>query len=169
MGVFYDYYRAASRDAAVAEPLAPRAVQEPEHPMFDAVDAKWIDPHLKLGALVALITDVPYTVDLVDSVSLCPPSEGAPKSMEEWESLPEDSPYSQGPWIEELPVLVRDALANVDDSRLPEIARQWAQDDEFRNWSPEDKDYLLTLTKELVDLARRAKSDDQMLYCWMSL
>ncbi|MEU7889295.1 hypothetical protein AB0B54_27655 [Microbispora bryophytorum] len=133
------------------------------------MDAKWIDPHLKLGTLIALMTGVPYTVDLVASMSVYPPPQGAPKSMEEWESLPEDSPYAEGPWIEELPVLVRDALADVDDSRLPEITRQWAQHDEFRDWSPVDKDNLLTLAKELVDLARRAKSSGQMLYCWISL
>lgn len=137
--------------------------------MFDAVDAKWIDPHLKLGMLVALMAGVPYTVDLVESESVYPPPQGAPKSMEEWESLPADSPYAQGPWIEELPLMVRDVLADVDDARLPEIARQWAQADEFRNWSPADKDFLLTSTKELVDLARRAKSDEQLLYCWCSL
>jgi hypothetical protein len=37
----------------------------------------------------------------------------------------EDSPWLEGPWAEDLGVFFRDAFANVDDARLPEICEQW--------------------------------------------
>ncbi|GIH22278.1 hypothetical protein Aph01nite_05880 [Acrocarpospora phusangensis] len=166
MGVLYDYYRAAGRDAAIADPENPRAVDEPERPVFDAVDAKSIDPHVAFGQLVALAAGVPYSIDLIDSVMLYPPPEGAPQSDEEWESLPEDSPYLDGSWIAELPVMARDALADLDDSRVPEVAGRWSEAEEFKSWSPEDRRHLFALTEQFVGLARRAKADDQLLYCW---
>ncbi|MFI6604034.1 hypothetical protein ACIBHX_48055 [Nonomuraea sp. NPDC050536] len=92
-----------------------------------------------------------------------PPPEGAPKNEDEWLALPEDSPYREGPEIEELSVSVRDALAEVDDVRLPEVAQRWM--DESLS-SLYDADYALDLVKEFVALARRAKESDQMLYCW---
>jgi hypothetical protein len=164
MGVHYEYYRAKGREAAVAEPEAPRVVGEPGLNVFDAVETKWWDPQGVLGQLIALIRGVPFTQDLVDSVDLYPPPEGAPQSDEELEALPEDSPYLYGPNIEELPVTVRDTLAHADDTRLPEIAGQLAKIDTFIG-APHTEEVLM-LIKELVGLARRAKENDQMLYCW---
>ncbi|WP_431894293.1 hypothetical protein [Nonomuraea sp. bgisy101] len=158
----YDYYRAADRQAAVVHPDSGRAGRS--NPAFDAVDAKWIDPGLVLGQLVAFIRDVPYSVGLVETVALYPPPEGAPKSLEEWEALSEDSPYHEGPWIEELPADLRDALAGVPDDRLAGLAERWRQIEEF--FTPPDAGYLTTLITELRGLARRAQAEEQMIYCW---
>ncbi|WP_406319631.1 hypothetical protein OHA77_20055 [Streptosporangium sp. NBC_01639] len=167
--MLYDYYRAANRDAATSRPELGRAVAEhlPGEPVFDAVDAKGIDPGVGLGKLVGLIRGVPWSVDLTQSVSVYPPPEGAPQSEEEWESLPEDSPYLEGPGIEELPAAVRDTLADIDDARLPEIAGRWAEIEEFTTYGSVDSEYLLTVAEELVGLARSAKDNDQLLYCWL--
>ncbi|GAA2664994.1 hypothetical protein GCM10010412_040940 [Nonomuraea recticatena] len=162
MGVLYDYYRAADRQAAMAEPDRGRA--ESGSPSFDAVDAKGIDPVVILGQLVALIRDVPYDLDLVRTITLYPPPEGGPQSLEEWEALPEDSPYKEGPGIEELPADVRDSLAGVPDARLADLAERWGQIEEF--FGRPDEGYLTTLMGELRELAQRAQAEEQMIYCW---
>ncbi|GAA3569415.1 hypothetical protein GCM10022419_057890 [Nonomuraea rosea] len=162
MGVFYDYFRAADRHAAVAKPDYPRAVEKPllGIPAFDAVETKWLAPWGSLADLIALIRNVPCTHDLVQTVDLYPPPEDAPKTDEEWDALPEDSPYFAGPGIEELSADVRDSLADVPDERLIELGRQWAADDDS------DPRQLSRLIAELRDLARRARSEEQLLYCW---
>ncbi|RVX46889.1 hypothetical protein EDD27_9802 [Nonomuraea polychroma] len=74
----------------------------------------------------------------------------------------EDSPYLDGPQIDELSASARDALAEVDDSRLFEVARRWTMEPlcPFRDGD------VLDVVEELVALARRAKESDEMLYCW---
>ncbi|GLX00547.1 hypothetical protein [Microtetraspora sp. NBRC 16547] len=171
MGVFYEYYRAADREAAVVQPGCPRVVADPsrEFPAFDVVETKWIEPKVILGQLVAFIGDADFSLDLVGMVTLYPPPEGAPKSEEEWAALPEDSPYVEGPGIEELTVNVRDVLAGADDARLPLVAERWSKIEELSHFGPDDGAYMLSLVGDLVELARRAKASDEMLYCWSSL
>ncbi|WP_344831065.1 hypothetical protein [Nonomuraea dietziae] len=146
----------------MAEPDRGRA--ESGSTAFDAVDAKGIDPVVILGQLVALIRDVPYDLDLVRTITLYPPPEGGPKSLDEWEALPEDSPYKEGPGIEELPADVRDSLAGVPDARLADLAERWGRIEEF--FGRPDEGYLTTLMGELRELAQRAQAEDQMIYCW---
>jgi hypothetical protein len=171
MGAFYEYYRAADRETAIVRPEHSRMIADPSRgvPEFDVVETKWIDPAVILGRLVAFIGEVDFSADLVDTVPLYPLPEGAPQSDEEWDALPEDSPYLEGPGIDELPVNARDLLAGADDSRLPAVAERWAKIEEFSYFSSVDGGYTLSLVEELVGLARRAKKDDQMLYCWMCM
>jgi hypothetical protein len=168
MGVFCDYYRAANRQAATEKPDSPRAVEKPMPgvPTFDAVDAKWIDPGVMLGQLIALVRDVAFSLDLVQTITVYPPPEGAPATMEEWEALPEDSPYKDGPGIEELPADVRDTLAGIPDSRLDELVEHWEQIEEFADVPPADG-YLLEVLTGLRGLAQRAQEEDQAIYCWI--
>lgn len=51
MGVFYEYYRAADRETAIVQPEHSRVIADPSRrtPEFDAVETKWIDPHVILG------------------------------------------------------------------------------------------------------------------------
>ncbi|MFI6392300.1 hypothetical protein [Nonomuraea sp. NPDC050540] len=169
MGNFYDYYRAPDRDAAVVRPDMPRAIDNSVRhaPVFDSVDAKWIDPQIILGQLIAFVRDVPFTLDLVSTAVLYPPPEGAPRTVEELDALPESSPYREGPEIDELTSDVRDTLAGIPDERLAELGQQWAQVEEFIG-TP-DPEYLATLIEELRGLARRAQDEQQMIYCWMSI
>ncbi|GAA2292657.1 hypothetical protein GCM10010149_45450 [Nonomuraea roseoviolacea subsp. roseoviolacea] len=171
VGVFYDYYRAADRAAAIVQPEHSRDVADASLgvPEFDVVVTKWIDPVVVLGQLVAFAGQVDYAVGLVGIVELYPPPEGAPRSDEEWDALPEDSPYREGPGIMELSAQTRDMLAGVDDARLPMLAEQWAAIEEFSHFTDDDDGYMLSLTKDLVGLARRARENDQLLYCWCCL
>ncbi|GAA0382083.1 hypothetical protein Acor_52620 [Acrocarpospora corrugata] len=104
---------------------------------------------------------------MYDLVSLYPPPEGAPETDEEWDALPEDSPYLEGPEIAELPDLVRDALAEIGEERVAQLAVQWAQIEEFHGYA--DPEALTTVLRDLRDLAQRAQKEDQMIYCWICL
>ncbi len=164
MGVLYDYYRATSRQAAVVKPEKSRVV----NPAWDVVDAKGIDPVVILGQLIAFIRDVPYDMDLVRPIGVYPPPESAPRTEEEWEALPEDSLYLDGPDIDELPAHVRDSLASVPDDRLDELVEQWGRIEEFST-HPADDGYLLEVLTGLRALAQRAQKEDELIYCWISL
>ncbi|GGT22148.1 hypothetical protein GCM10010176_078340 [Nonomuraea spiralis] len=170
MGIFYDYYRAADRRAAAEKPEIPRAVEKPVRggPAFDAVDAKGIDPEMILGRLIALAREIPFSFDLVQTSTVHPPPEGAPATMEEWEALPDDSPYKDGPGIEELSPDVRDTLADIPDDRVDVLVEQWEHIEEFANIPPGDG-YLLETLTGLRDLARRAQKENELLYCWIGL
>lgn len=164
-----EYYRAADREAALMDPERPRIIDGPgEAPMFDAVDAgAGITPENEFCQLIALVLGEPYSTDLVGLTYLYPPPEGAPRSPEEADALPEGSPYLEGPGIAEFAVRVRDALAAVEDDRLPALAARWSEIEEFQVYGDTGPQDLLPLIKEFVGLARRAKEHDQRLYCWM--
>jgi hypothetical protein len=171
MGICYEYYRAEDRETALVDPERSRmdVMSSSGLPGFDVVETKWICPEVVLGQLVAFIAEVDFSLELVQTADLYPPPEGRPKSGEEWDALPDDSPYREGPGIDELPVYARDVLAGMDDSRLPAIARRWGTIEGFSRFTADDGTYLLSLTEELVGLARRAKDSGQMLYCWICL
>ncbi|MET9067718.1 hypothetical protein [Streptosporangium sandarakinum] len=171
MGVFYEYYRAADRAAAIVRPEHSRESADASRgvPEFDVVVTKGIDSEVVLGQLIAFAGHVDYRLGLAETVVLYPPPEGAPRSDEEWDALPEGSPYLEGPGIMELSAKARDMLADVDDARLPTLAEQWAAIEEFSHFTDDDDGYMLSLTRDLVDLARRARENDQLLYCWFCL
>jgi hypothetical protein len=164
MGVEFDYFRSPEAKTAkqaidrLGGPLFPE-------PAFDGVEAKWIDPCVKLGKLVALIRGVPYELDMVRTIGVWPLPESAPKTEEEYDALPDDSPWKDdGPLLEELDVQTRDTLASVDDGQVPALAAQWVQIEEFHNAA--DLEYMRSLIQELVDLARRARNSGDQLFCW---
>ncbi|WP_219506017.1 hypothetical protein [Nonomuraea ceibae] len=170
MGVFYDYYRAVDRESAVLRPDSPRAVTNPmaDAPLFDAIAAKWIDPVVILGKLVALAKGIPFDSDSTQTVTVYPAPDGAPTTDEEWDALPETSPYLEGPNIEELPVDVRDTLATIPSADLNDIVQQWEQIEEFARMPPA-AGYLLEVITGLRGLAQRAQKADQMIYCRISV
>jgi hypothetical protein len=152
MGVLFDYFRAPDAKTAA------RAMELPGGPLlpeaaFDGVEAKRIDPRVVLGQLVAFIRGVPWDVNLVRTVLVWPP--------------PGTDPGTAETWLEELNLEVRDALAAVDDARLPVLADQWARIEEFHRRV--DTDVALSLIKDLVGLARRARDGGDRLYCWSCL
>ncbi|MFF3437934.1 hypothetical protein [Streptosporangium sp. NPDC002721] len=134
MSVFCEYYRAVDRAAATVQPDRSRVIDDPEYGVagFDAVETKWVDPRVILGQLVAFVGGVDFFLGLVDTVPLYPSyPDPAPQTDEEWDALPEDSPYLGGAAIDELPVNARDILAGADDSSLPAVAERWAKIEEF--------------------------------------
>ncbi|MGV9779259.1 hypothetical protein [Streptosporangium sp. NPDC003464] len=168
---FYEYYRAADRETAIIQPEHGRVIADPAKygvPEFDAMETKWLDPSITLNELVALIADVDLSTELVATMRLYPSSypDPFPQTDEEWDALPEDSPYLSDVSIEELSMNVRDLLAGADDAHLPRVVERWAKSEQFSYFSSADLKYLMPVAKDLIGLSRRAKEHGQQLYCW---
>jgi hypothetical protein len=58
-------------------------------------------------------------------------------------------------------------LAAADASQLAETARPWSQTDEFLGQG--DAEILGSLLQQLSGLAQRAVSNDEQVYCWLSV
>jgi hypothetical protein len=161
MGQFSDYFRAA--DAEIAS-LA--IASGPQDCGFDTVEAKGIPPDVVLSQLIAFIRKMPWSPVIAPTRLLWPPEKTGPTSKI-YERLPENSPLRDGPFLQELSGETRDALASVDNARLPELAAQWARIEEMSSlW---DEDSLLELLNELVDLASSAQKAGDQLYCRSTL
>lgn len=157
VGLLTDYFRAPDATTAAvvggpdwSGPLFPPDGTEP----FDGVEAKWIDPYVVFGKLVALIRDVPFDLDLVEPIWVWPPEE-------EMDYAPESAVVQFGDDV-------RDLLASVSPERIPELAAQWARIEEF-SWTSDgqgDVDYLGAVVTGLVALSQRAQAAGEHLYCW---
>ncbi|ADD43381.1 hypothetical protein [Stackebrandtia nassauensis] len=164
MGVLTDYFRAA--DAADVVRAMRTEDGDPlvngEHAVFEGVEAKGVDAPIVLGALIAAIRQVPWSADLVAETMVWPttpmPGPDGPAA--------EDDPWATGPWVSRLDPAVRDTLADALDAALPDTVARWARTEELYGASAED---LLPVAQSLVTLARRARDDDQQLYCWVCL
>src|SRR3954469_17441756 len=137
MGALYEYFRAPDRETALRLLTLDDEYGVPDGPTIveadlDTFDAKGLDPTVVMGRLLALILQVPWRVDLVETVSVWPPEETRPASPEEMRLLPADSPWNSGVDLEEFGVSFRDAFADIDDHALPWIAEQWAGIEEFQ-------------------------------------
>lgn len=164
MGVLTDYFRAADA-ASVVRALGctdGRLLVGGRNPHFDGVEAKHLDPCVVLGQLIAAIDQVPWEVDLVGEAPVWPttpaPRPGDPQD--------EDDPWATGPWVRELDAAVRDTLAGVRDADVPMVVARWVQTEELRPAAVED---MQSLAEELIQLARRAREADELLYCWICL
>jgi len=165
MDVIHDYSFAAEYFyAADAERASLAIVSGPQDTGFDTVDAKGIDPIVALGHLVAFIRGSPWSRETVKTRLLFPPPKTKPTSQDAYDSLPENSPWRAGPWLEELDVETRDTLASVEDARLPELVARWEKIEALSEF--DDPSSLLPLLEELVDLARKARKANSQLYCW---
>jgi hypothetical protein len=163
----HDYFRAADTKTAL------QAMHLPAGPLgpvggFDGMHAQGVDPYDVLGQLIALIRRVPtWAPNLVQAIDVSPDPATKPMSAAEYEELSEDSPWKTGPWLIELNGSVRDALAMVDDARIPDLAAQWAQIEELGGALSADA--AQSLIGDLVALARRTREARNRLYCWTSL
>jgi hypothetical protein len=106
-----------------------------------------------------MVLDQPWELDLVGS-RLIWPTGPAPESYDE------SSPWSTGPWIEELDEAFRDTLAAVSDSALPQLAARWHGIEELPGLG---LDSALAFLHDLVALTRRAHASSDKLYCRMTL
>jgi hypothetical protein len=59
---------------------------------------------------------------------------------------------------------LRAALADAGDEQLASVAVPWSQTEEFRGQG--DPQVLTRLLHELAELARRARSRNEHMYCW---
>jgi hypothetical protein len=164
MGVLTDYFRAADT-ASVVRALR-RADGGPlvgvKRASFDGVDAKGVDSQVVLGTLIAAVRQEPWRTGLVEETMVWPttPVPGA-------EGPAEDDPWATGPWVSKLDSAVRDTLAGAPDADLPRIAAEWTRNaEELRGAAVDD---MRALAADLIQLARRARTAREDLYCWTCL
>ncbi|WP_435207205.1 hypothetical protein [Micromonospora sp. bgisy143] len=159
MGVLYDYFRAPD-DEAVAKLMAVTdgepVVREGDSSVEDAVDGKGIDPKVILGRVVSFALDVPWSSDLVGQQLI-------------WPDDAAQDPEHEGPWVVVLNDGTRDVLAEIPDSRLPALAEQWSHIEELSDYSDTQPEVMLSRLREFVDLARRARTNGDSIYCWICL
>jgi len=171
MGVLHDYFRAANHKAALGvleAPAGPLVPDDTGRTPFDGIDAKGVDPNVVLGQLVAIVRNTQWTTETVTTTSVWPPPDTAPATLDEAMTLPEDSPWSTGPWVMELDDQTHATLADIADSQCARLAAQWAQIEEF-DYDDGVEDMLTTLVADLSHLARRAREAGHRLYCWTCL
>jgi hypothetical protein len=144
----YDYFRAAGPDAVVAMMDDTTGASVP-----DAVETKWIDPFVVLGQIIAFSLDEPWSIRLVGGGLL-------------WPRGGRDPEYD-GPRVTSIGDRARDALADITEDRMPDLAERWSRVPELSGFgmTPDD---LQPLLHDLVVLARTARANGQSLYCWIS-
>ncbi|MEU6036306.1 hypothetical protein ABZ801_12930 [Actinomadura sp. NPDC047616] len=159
MGVLTDYFRAPDAESVV-EAL------EPDGSLFgygfDRVQTKGVDSCVVLGQLIAAITKVPWSPDLVKETTVWP------TTPYPWPEGPEDDddPWVTGPWVTQLDSSVRDALAGVPDADVPELAAEWMRAEELDVTRVE---HIQPLLEKLIELAVLARARGEQLYCWVCL
>jgi hypothetical protein len=149
VGVLFDYFRApdASTAAAVLERVGGPTTPDPDAPALDAMAGKGFEPEVMLQTLQSLLTGVPY------------------EELPEGELLAMEG--EDGPWIVQLSMERRDALADAQPSRLPAVAEQWVRTEEFGGQATATE--VLPFLGDVTALARRARQAGERLYCWMCL
>lgn len=162
MGVITDYFRAADADTVVAAIRAADGLPLilGERAVFDGVAAKAIDPDVVLGALINAIESASEPTDVEDTwvwPTTPPPGRNGTADDDSWLT---------GPWVSQLPETTRDLLAGTADADLPAVVTRWVRSEELEGATADD---MLSLLTELVGLARRARDNDESLFCWICL
>jgi hypothetical protein len=153
LGVSYDYFSAPSDEVAatainrIGGPGVP-SEDTPPLPAFDTFQTKGIDPVVMLGKLEALLTSRDYE-EIVHRPRAC-------KLL----AIDDDGALLVQTLADELQTV----LADADGERLAAVALPWSQIKEF--WSHADPDQLASWLGEFAELARRARSRGERLYCW---
>lgn len=156
MGVLFDYFSAASDQAAAGAislaggPGAP-AAGAPAGASFDTVPVKGIDPLVQLGTLEELLTGREY-----EQIVAGPRAGHVLATHDGGERL-----------VVTLTDELQAALAAADDAQLASIAVPWSQTEEF--FGQGDPQILTGLLHELAALAQRARAKEERLYCWVCL
>jgi hypothetical protein len=141
VGVLTDFF-IATADQAVAVSLS-----GPQDRDLPAVLAKWIHP-LRLATLYAIAEGHGDTEVEVD--------------------IPVDVDRPDGPWLFAIRDEVTAAIAAVTDERLDSVGNAWAMTEEWqRDRGPASE--VISIFRELRDLARRADPPAQRMYLWMCL
>lgn len=157
--MLYDYFRASDAEA-VAELMADLdggpVVRASGSPMPDAIDAKWLDPSMVLSWVIAFALDVPWDIHLAGDELVWPG--GAGRDME-----------YQGPWVVAIGESARDALADIPEDRMPELAERWSRIDELAQFDDMSPELMLSFLRQFVRLAGNARTSGETVYCWMSL
>ncbi|WP_200842306.1 hypothetical protein [Actinomadura sp. K4S16] len=127
------------------------------------VDATGMDDDSLLPELIAVIRRAPTSRRLVKQTLVWPisPAPGP-------DGPADDDAWAGGPWVWEFDVGVRDTLAGVHDTEIPEVAARWGRSEAVRKYEAQ-ADVLLNLVERLRRFAREARENDERLYCLTSL
>jgi hypothetical protein len=139
VGVMYDYFAAPSDEVAAT-------VLDGGPSDFAPVQTKWLDPVVVMGKLEALLTGRAYA-DVVDDERsaqlLAMEGDGEVLVLTVTDGL-------------------RDGLHRATD--LDHAAAAWAEAAELSGWAPQQ---LAGVLGELQELAKKAVSKGERLYCWV--
>jgi hypothetical protein len=167
MGVLFDYFSAASDEAAASAislpggPGAPpppperrgllrgRQASAPAVVPFDTISVKGIDPLVQLGTLEALLTGRDY-----EQIVSGPRAGHMLATQDDGERL-----------VVTLTDELQAVLADAQDDQLAAVAVPWSQTEEF--FGQCEPQTLAGLLHELAELARRARDNDERMYCWV--
>jgi len=121
-----------------------------------------IEPIVILGQLIADISGIEFEKLKVEETNIYP--SGPEPSVEDWleDRLPEDSPWHQGIYCNQLTNVVRDSLAGLSESSVKDFALQWSKIEEW--FGAGDIDSLEQTVEDLSALAKRAQMTQKNLY-----
>lgn len=146
-----DYYFAA---ADAAEAIG--ALELPAPPArLDAVEAKDVMPCPHLEQLIEAATGAPVASAVSELRTVWPPA-GTPPPADD------NSPWLSGPTLSQLPQRIRDALAEI--AVTPAVGQAWSE--ALWGFDPETAQRLAL---DIVDLARRARTEDKPVFWWSEL
>jgi hypothetical protein len=145
----FDYFSASSDEAAASAIGLLGGPGAPEAAPFDSIPVKGIDPLVQLVTLEGLLTGRDY-----DQI-VAGPRAGAVLASQ-------DGGQRQ---VVTLTDELQAALADADDAQLASVAVPWSQTGEF--WGQGDLWILARLLHELAELARRSRTRDEYMYCWI--
>lgn len=116
---------------------------------FMHVELPSLDP-LKLLTLYTIVADVEFDEDMIELFPMVGGDE------------------EEGPWVVEIPAVLRDALVALPADKLPEAASQWADTDELQDegWSTDQAGLVIESLKKLASLS---KTTAQQLYLRLDL
>jgi hypothetical protein len=141
MGVLADLFVATEDDVRA---LGPDELPS-EH--FQTLDLAGLT-EIELGALDAQIRDLEFEDAMDDLASF--------RALDE----------INGPWIVKFEDAFTEALAALPDEYLEEHARTWASIEELEDWEPIN---VLDQLRSIVELARKAKREQKIVFLWNSL
>ena len=145
MGILTDYFIAGS-DAEAAGAL--NATGGPEQGGLATLQLKGVDPVVNLATLDSILTGADPMGIIGEGQD--PVADGG----------------SDGPWILRVRPSLVAALSAADQSKLPDVAIDWAATEEYEGTDPKD---LLDVLNDLGRMAKQSLDENKSLYCWMSL
>jgi hypothetical protein len=157
MGQYWDYFRA--KDAAKARSIAPKGRLKDKK--ADFVSLKAFDHKIQLGLMLTFATNATWTPDAVQTRFVWP-SGSKPETFEDWEQLPDNSPWhSSDYFLEEFAQEFRDSLASLGEPHFQRLEQDWAPDENFDGY---DLDEVRAYLRDLVNLAKRARGANEQLF-----
>lgn len=158
MGQYFDYFR--TRDAKEAKAIADVGYIG-EAKGVDFLSFKGMDAYVRIGMLLAAAQGVEWGLDIVKTTSVWPP-EPAPRSPEDFDHLPDDSPWLDYEYqLDEFASEFRDALAALTEAHFQRLETDWIPGEDFEYY---DLDGVRSDFRSLVELARRAQSAGDKLF-----